>query len=363
VTKREVGVSGVTKQMSKTVKEMALAFQAVERLPSFNLEDPITSIVSKANHRRFTLQDIALFLVSGSITEDWQRRELVAGLRQLLSTVGELAKDAATRDVAFANDYAEAVYEFALIIFCGIPETWNTPQSQENVRHGIHPPTVNELFDPELAKIITGLIPLYYRAHQVHDWEQPTFGIIGMAAAIFAETGRESAKALAVEAISTYRDLLIADQGDESKIVHDDAWDYLQLASVWLRHLLQEPKLADEIIGMVANGRLFSFGMFATSGKQGWGMYGYPNVSIINSDFFLPNPRNIQPSLGKPVWEAMKRWQDRLMNPNDLQDIYERIERIRGPIRERLTARREQKRQQRQTTQRPEKQGDEPKEG
>ena len=58
---------------------------------------------------------------------------------------------------------------------------------------------------------------------------------------------------------------------------------------------------------MVANGRPFHFGMFALSGKHGWGVYGYPNVSIVNSDFFLPNPRNIQASLNTPVWEAMKR--------------------------------------------------------
>src|SRR5690242_14038574 len=91
VGKREVYCSNITKQMSKAVQEMALAFQALERLASVNLEDPITSIVSKTKARHFTLQDIALLLVSGPITEDWQRREAVASLRQLLGSVRELA--------------------------------------------------------------------------------------------------------------------------------------------------------------------------------------------------------------------------------------------------------------------------------
>jgi hypothetical protein len=347
VTKREVRFSGVTKQMSKAVQEMTLAFQAVDRLGSANLEDPITSIVSKTKERHFTLQDIALFLLSGPITEDWQRREAVASLRQLLGTVCELTKDAATRDVAFANDYAEVLYEFAVMILCGIPESWNA--RGQDVRRGIRPASVQELFDQEFGQILIELIPLYHRAEKmVYDWEQPLFGIIGMGAAVFAETGRESAKLLAVGAISAYRDLLAADQADHDKTVHEDAWDYLQLASVWLRNLLQEPRLADEVVEMVANGRPFHFGMFALSGKQGWGVYGYPNVSIVNSDFFLPNPRNVQASLNTPVWEAMKRWQDRLMNPNDLQDTYDRIERIRDPIRERLIAKRERARQGRQ---------------
>ena len=304
LTNRENRVSGLTEQMSKSVKEMALAFQAVERLPSLSLDDPVTSIVSKIDGR-FTLQDIALLLVGGSIRENWQRREAVGSLRHLLGTVRELAKDAAIRDVAFANDYAQALYEFSLIILCGIPESWNTAGREEHGRRGVRQASVQELFDRDLSGIMTELIPLYYHAEKmVHDWEQPIFAVFGMAAAVFAETGRESAKQFAVEAISAYRDLLSGDQADKDKIVHDDAWDYLQLASVWLRSLLREPGLADEVIEMVAHGRPFSFGTFALSGKQGWGAHGYPNVSIVNSDFFLPNPTNIQASLGKPAWEA-----------------------------------------------------------
>jgi hypothetical protein len=348
VTKREVRFSGVTKQMSKAVQEMALAFHGVEWLGSVNLEDPITSIVSKSKERQFTLQDIALFLLSGPITEDWERREAVASLRQLLGTVSELTKDAAKRDVAFANDYAEVLYEFAVMILCGIPDSWNA--RGQDVGRGIRPASVHELFDQDLGQILIQVIPLYYRAEKmVYDWEQTLFGMIGIGAAVFAETGRESAKLFAVGAISAYRDLLAADQTDDDKIVRDDAWDYLQLASVWLRNLLQEPGLADGVVELVANSRPFHFGMFELSGKQGWGMYGYPNVFIVNSDFFLPNPRNIQASLGRPVWDAMKRWQDRLMNRSDLQDTYDRIERIRGPVRERLTAQRERQRQRRTT--------------
>src|SRR5699024_8785168 len=125
-------------------------------------------------------------------------RELIGSLRELLSTVGVLASHAAKADIAFANDYVEALYEFALIILCGIPESWNQPGREVQVRRGIRQANVHELYDQDLAKIVTELIPLCYRAEKmVHDWEQPIFGIIGMATASFAETGRESARLFA----------------------------------------------------------------------------------------------------------------------------------------------------------------------
>src|SRR5438067_1609654 len=50
-----------------------------------------------------------------------------------------------TRDVAFANDYAEVLYEFSLIILCGIPESWNTVGREEHVRRGVRQASVQEL--------------------------------------------------------------------------------------------------------------------------------------------------------------------------------------------------------------------------
>jgi hypothetical protein len=191
------------------------------------------------------------------------------------------------------------LHEFAVVILVGLPDDWNAPRRPRGTQRNISRASVQELFDREITAIITEVIPLYYRAHQmVHDWEQTMFAVIGMAAATFADTGRESAKELAVNAISAYRDLLVQDLRDDTKVIDDDAWDYVQLAAVWVRNLLRESGLADALVDMVATRRPFTFGSYQSSGKEGWGVYGYPNVSIANSDFFLPYPRNMGRHLG-----------------------------------------------------------------
>ena len=72
------------------------------------------------------------------------------------------------------------------------------------------------------------------------------------------------------QAQSGYRDVLF-DALQKNESVHDDSWDYLQLTSVWARHLLKDIVLAEALVDVVAKGRPFHFGMFLGGGKQGWG--------------------------------------------------------------------------------------------
>src|SRR5262249_34284755 len=149
---------------------------------------------------------------------------------------------------------------------------------------------------------------------------------------LYADTGRESAKALAEDGILSYRDEIATAQ--EKRRVHDDDWDYLQLAAVWVRHLLKDSKSADNVVEFVAKGRPFSFGMFSGSGKYGWGAYGYPNIYFMGSDFRLLVPQNVVNRLSEGVHKNVKRWQELLMNPDHLKETYEKIEEIREPIRQ-----------------------------
>ena len=170
----------------------------------------------------------------------------------------------------------------------------------------------------------------------VMDWEHGVFSIIGIAAAIYSQTGRESAKLLATDAILCYRDVMAAAQ--EKKRDRDDDWDWLQLAAVWVRHLLKDDDLADALVNEVATGRPFSFGMFLGGSKHGWGTYGYPNVSLLGADFHILFAKNVGHRLSEAVTQKVKHWQDLLMNPSQLSDTYERIEKIRDPIRQSLKA-------------------------
>lgn len=338
LSKNDGALAGITKTMCEAVKKMALAYQAVETLPSLTLNDPVTLLTSKLTEGGVTLQDIALSILTRPVKEQWQRDWAADGLSYLLNAVTELLKDTVKKEIAFAKQYGDAFYELALLILIGLPSQWNEVD-QSASRH-IKQVTAQERFETDLGEIIKDLIPLYREAHSlVRDWEQEVFSIIGMAAAVYSQTGRETARLLAAEAISCYRNLLAADNAQEHKRVHDDDWDYLQLVSVWMRHLLKDDALADELVDSVAKGRPFHFSFLELGGKHGWGVYGYPNVSFLDHDFHLPRPRNIAHRLGDSVRQTLIRWQERLMNPDQLMDTYDRIEKIREPIHQRVMER------------------------
>jgi hypothetical protein len=333
-------MAGVSKAMCDTVKNMLLAFQVVEKLPSIDLQDPVTTVTSKLNEGQVTLQDIAMSMLSRPIKDDWQRRSAVAEFEGLLNLISDLSKEAAATEISFADNYARAFYDFAVLVFAGLPNEWNEPERDAEKYFHIQREPVQEKFENKIAETVKEVIPLYHQSNwPVLDWEHELFSIIGMAAAMYSETGRESARVLAIDAIVLYRDVIVAGQ---EKRVRDNDWDYLQLAAVWVRHLLKDAALADVLVNEVATGRPFSFGMFVSGSNPGWGGYGYPNVSFLRSDFHVLYPRNVEQRLSDTFKQNVKHWQDDLlMNPDQLQDTYERIEKIREPIRQGLMERRE----------------------
>jgi hypothetical protein len=343
--RRETAMAGVSKAMCDAVKNMLLAFQAVEKLPSFDLKDPVTTVTSKLSEDQVTLQDIALSILSRPIKDDWQRRSAVAEFEALLDLVSELVKDAAAKEASFARQFGEAFYDFAVLVFTVLPNDWNEPEHEAEKYFHIDREPVQVKFENKIGEIIKELIPLYHRAKMpVLDWEHGLFSIVGMAAAIYSETGRESAKLLATDAILCYRGLIDAARKKDQR-VRDDDWDWLQLAAVWVRHLLKDVALADALVNEIAIGRPFSFGMFLGSGKHGWGSYGYPNISFLGSDFRILWARNVGHRLNETVRKTVKHWEDLLMNSDQLSDTYERIEKIREPIRKRLTEQYEKQKQ------------------
>jgi len=338
--RQEAVLAGVSKSMCETVKMMALAFQAVETLPSFDLRDPVTTLTSKLNEEQVTLQDIALLILARPVKDRWQRTLAVKDFQQILDLVIDLLKDATVKDISFAQQYGDVFYEFALLIFTAVPNEWNEPEQRAEKYSHVDRTTAQELFENKLAETIKALIPLHYRSEtSVMEWEHKLFSIIGIAAATYAETERESVRLLALEAIECYRDVLF-EALEKDERVHNDSWDYLQLTSVWARHLLKDVALADALLDAVANGRPFHVGStFLGSSKHGWGSYGYPNVGLLQSDFHIPYPRNIGHRFSENAKETVKVWQEKLMKPEELGDTYERIHAIREPIRKEIMER------------------------
>lgn len=357
--RRETAMAGVSKAMCDTVKNMLVAFQAVEKNASFDLKDPVTIVTSKLSEEQVTLQDIALSILSRPVKEEWERRYAQTEFEQLLDMVSELVKQEAAKEISFARQYGDAFYDFAVLVFTVLPNDWNEPKSEHEKYFHIERESVQEKFENKIAETVKELIPLYHRAAMpVLHWEHGLFSIIGMAAAIYCETGRESARLLAEDAILCYRNLIAAER-EKRERVRDDDWDYLQLTAVWVRHLLKDDGLADALVNEIATGRPFRFGMFGGS-KHGWGGYGYPNISLLGSDFRILYPRNVGHRLNDGVRQRVKHWDELLMDPDQLRDTYERIEKIREPIRKKLMKQLEEERKRRRPQKPDSKPGDDP---
>src|SRR6266446_623815 len=176
--RQEAVLAGVSKSMCETVKTMALAFQAVEKLPSFDLRDPATTLTSKLSEEQITLQDIALSILTRPVKDQWQRRLAVADFEELFDLVSDLLKDATAKEISFAQSYGDAFYEFALLIFTALPAAWNEPEQPAEKYFNINRPTAQELFESKLAETVKDLIPLHYRSKMpVLDWEHNLFSL------------------------------------------------------------------------------------------------------------------------------------------------------------------------------------------
>jgi hypothetical protein len=153
-----------------------------------------------------------------------------------------------------------------------------------------------------------------------------------MAAVAFKATGRAHSKAVALEIIERYSQMLDETQKNNGRI-RDGHWDYLQLCAAWARDLLGEVQLADKMVSDVAHGRPFHTGYLSGGSSN----MGYPRVEL-GLAFFLPVPRNLQ--LSNNDGALFNKWQAMAVEPNMVHDTYERVWAIRGPLHDEIRSRR-----------------------
>src|SRR5262249_5968360 len=152
---------GVSKAMCETVKKMLLTFQAVEKLASFDLQDPVTTVTAKLNEDQVTLQDIALSILSRPIKDGWERRSAVIEFKALLNLLSELSKESATKELSFADNYGRAFYDIAVLVFTSLPNDWDEPLQKAEKYFHIQREPVQEQFENKIAETVRELLPLY----------------------------------------------------------------------------------------------------------------------------------------------------------------------------------------------------------
>jgi hypothetical protein len=157
-------LAGIGKELCETAKDMVLAFQAIEKTHSHDLRDPVMMLTSKLSEEQVTVQDITLLVLTRPVTERWERSNAVEEFRQLFDSVVELLKDALSKDRLFAQQYGDAFYDFAFLIFVALPDQWNQPEVAAEAYFNVERPDIQETSEETLAAKVRELIPLCHRS-------------------------------------------------------------------------------------------------------------------------------------------------------------------------------------------------------
>lgn len=320
-----------------TVKEMVVLQQTLPRPLSFELKDPASVLSVKVSNERYTLQDICMGILTWNFEDDWQRRlatDKIVEVIDLLKTIS-LAPGA---DWAGVKSYTEALYEISFLVFKGLPPGLTQPPAQA-LRYHRDEQSRQEVLEQHIADVTREMVGQWYNPkREWFDCEHALFSIVGLAAVAFKTTGRTHAKAVALDIIERYSQMIEETQQNNGNIP-DDRWDYLQLCAAWARDLLGEVALADKLVSAVAHGRPFYTGLYSGHSTA----LGYPQVEL-GFAFFLPIPSNLR--LNRSDAELFNRWQALAMEPEMLNDTYERMWAIREPLYKEIQQRRETQKKQ-----------------
>jgi hypothetical protein len=345
----------ISDSMTETVKEIALRHQKIQKLPSFDLLDSSSALTVKVAEDRYTIQDICFALMHRKFAEDWEKRHALDVIIDCIEMITELATNLTPKEWAIAKAYIEALYEISFLTFRELPATLTSLSKEEVELNRI---AMERSRQQKLEDTLSDSVGKLLDWSDTGEWaafstEQVLFSILGLAAASYKISGRDSLKSLASTNIKRYFEGILKDLKADARI-NDARWDYLQLCAAWCFGLLDEPDLGTKLVEHVANYRPFKFGY--VSGSSGrYGSLGYPQGEL-GMDFFVVVPRNIVSHLTNSDMEQFESLRALAMDDQILVDTYRKVEHIRGPIRDRLLEERRQRfEQQRQAKEREKK--------
>jgi hypothetical protein len=313
---------------------MVILQQTLPRPLSFELKDPASVLTVKTSSERYTLQDICTCILAWEFQDEWQKRLATDKLVEIVDLLKTLSLSPGS-DWASVKSYTEAIYEISFLIFKGIPAGLSQ-QSGKKSKYHQDEESRQETIESHIGDVTRELVEVWYNPkREWYDCEHALFSIVGLASVAFKATGRTNAKTIALAIIERYSEMVDETEKNNGDIP-DDRWDYLQLCAAWSHDLLGEAGLADKLVSDVAHGRPFYSGLYSGHSSA----LGYPQVEL-GFAFFLAVPRNLQ--VNRSDMELFNKWQAKAVDPDMLNDTYERVWAIRGPLHDEIRRRRETK--------------------
>jgi len=329
-------IENLNKQIADEIFKMVVNQFAITNPSSFGFLDGHIVLISKIDEEQLIIQDIFMITLFRKFDEDWEKREIISDLINIIKLLTKLIKAAVDRNIYYIDSYIEAFYEISYLILRGLPKQYeNDNNLKKDDLEFTKLKSVKEYLEKELFDCWSQLLTKLFttESHLGLHWKQSLFAVIGVGIIRYDKTKENTLKLQLIELINKYLELCLKENTKRDQGIQDDSWDYLQLIGAWAFAFLEDENLAKNIAKVVAEFRPFYSSIIGLSSSEG--RHGYPEVDM-RSGFFLPWLRNLQAQnyLKKEEWDTFRLWQKKLMDKEILKSFYIIYDEFRKPLRD-----------------------------
>jgi hypothetical protein len=318
-------------QLIDLVRAMAASHFAAFKHPDVAGNDIISELATKASLDKPTLQDIFVMILWRENAEKWQRNLSMDDLAKLTNLIGELSILSKKSGVWNAEGLCAALYEIGYLSLFKLPADYRSVSSEApELPWAVRPSKSPECLVVEsLFTVWAAVARTAGSENRGLEWHQSLVGLLGLGMLRYEDQPVPWLKSSLENAISAYTNA-VSSSPDHIECI-EDPWSYLQLVGAWCAHFLSNNDLASEIVSLIAERR----GIVRARRASGRGRYtwlGYPAMTGMDEDFYLPWLRNLQPThyLNSEDWSRFQDMQRRLMNNRVLMPFYEDLRRAVG---------------------------------
>lgn len=292
----------LNEKLADLIGALLVKFATVQQMSSISLQDPFTSTTTKTGDN-VTFQDIFMYTSHGREANASQARLVGDALKKQIEIVRRLVVTTAAADLVFTRSLTETLYECVLCSCFAIRSLQNrvrgdaqTGKAQASLLQAAWKGLGDVLFRLSLSK------------WNPTETMQHVASVLGIASLVSIEGVTLDCRQIFTDEVKAYFGLLKT-AVDKDKEVSYQAWGYLQLLGAWTL-LAEDDALGEEIALYISEHRERRFSSHAFSPMHS---QGYPwGGGLMQDDFHLARPMNIQSALKKDGWERLSNWDDKL---------------------------------------------------
>ena len=332
-TSRVLVRENLTTEACEVLQRMADRAFSIERNPLIaGLNDLPNVLVSRLAPDRPLLQDLICAALLRPVSKALDVRVAVDEGIEIVRLLSALAEKALASKNYNASYFLDAIYDVATLVLVDWPSALDVAEAKVPARGRTREMTERERMERAIFQALQQLLKSFYQAKDVYgpDWKHAAFSLLGVALSVNKDAGRPSLDQLVRSTVQLYESLVVQEVSKPGERVHEEDFEYLQLAGAWTVQFLNDTTTADRIAKFVGEFKPFSSAI--GGGHDRFDHYGYPSLHF--SDFAIKRPAN--PYISKAGWSKLQRIAKETMTEAVLMPYYRQVEQTREPLRKKF---------------------------